>query len=329
MGATNPNFNFGQIGQNAGNGQMGQMQAQNMSQSMSQHMGHLAVGQGQQAPNSNMWSAGGVSMADRMKNSNSNVTISHESSNRFESSGVFTQNSSNCWNNSNNVVRQDSNGDMFENNFRTPVKFDMGWNENKNEKIESQAKKEAEINSWGSGFGNNSGFNSVQGSGDNNASYNKISGFNGTADWGKSALKPASYEKPKSQGSIFGSESIFSNPSNTKINGSGGQSRFDTAWSTNVEGSEKKMSSERTPSSSIFDQNNNPMEDEFSFNDIFNQMSVQDKSKQVVQGGSGECSIFGGGVGLFESNKRVNNSTSTSSNRSHRLPVFQELTDNV
>lgn len=333
MGATNPNFNFGQIGQNAGNGQMsqmGQMQAQNMSQSMGQHMGHLAVGQGQQAPNSNMWSVGGVSMADRMKNSNSNVTISHESSNRFESSGVFTQNSSNCWNNSNNVVRQDSNGDMFENNFRTPVKFDMGWNENKNEKVEIQAKKEAEINSWGSGFGNgNSSFNNVQGSGDNNASYNKISGFNGTADWGKSASKPASYEKPKSQGSIFGSESIFSNPSNTKINGSGGQSRFDTAWSTNVEGCEKKMSSERTPSSSIFDQNNNPMEDEFSFNDIFNQMSVQDKSKQVVQGGQGECSIFGGGAGLFEGNKRVNNSTSTSSNRSHRLPVFQELTDNV
>jgi len=341
MGATNPNFQS--IQQNmAGNGQMSQMgqmhQAQNMSQSMGQHMGHLAVGQQgqQQAPNSNMWSVGGVSMADRMKNSNSNVTISHESSNRFESSGVFTQNSSTGWNNSNNVVRQDSNNDMFDNNFRTPVKFDMGWNENKNDKVEIQAKKEAEINSWGSGFGN-PGFSNqgsaIQGSGDNQASYNKNSGFNGTLDWGKSASKPASYEKPKSQSSIFGSESIFSNPSNTKINTSGGQSRFDTAWSTNVEAScEKKLaSSERTPSSSIFDQNNNPMEDEFSFNDIFNQMSVQDKSKQVVQGGSGqgECSIFGGGASLFESNKRVNNSTSTSSNRSHRLPVFQELTDNV
>lgn len=340
MGATNPNF--GQIGQNmAGNGgQMGQMH-QAQSQSMGQHMGHLAVGQGQQA-NSNMWSVGGVSMADRMKNSNSNVTISHESSNRFESSGVFTQNSSNCWNNSNNVVnRQDSNNDsvMFDSNFRTPVKFDMGWNENKNEnKVDIQAKKEAEINSWGSGFGNSSfATNNIQGSGDNNQSmsYNKNSGFNGTLDWGKSASKPASYEKPKSQSSIFGSESIFSNPSsNTKINTSGGQStRFDTTWSTNVEANcEKKMSSERTPSSSIFDQNNNPMEDEFSFNDIFNQMSVQDKSKQVVQGGSsgqGECSIFGGGVSLFDSNKRVNNSTSTSSNRSQRLPVFQELTDNV
>jgi len=103
---------------------------------------------------------------------------------------------------------------MFDSNFRTPVKFDMGWNENKNEnKVDIQAKKEAEINSWGSGFGNSSfATNNIQGSGDNNQSmsYNKNSGFNGTLDWGKSASKPASYTGAcKGRSGVFDDQSLI------------------------------------------------------------------------------------------------------------------------
>ena len=301
----------------APNRQSPQQQQQNMgTQSMQNNLNNMNQQQNNMGNHNSynnfnsVWS-GGVSMADRMKNNNnntnnSNVTISHESSNRFDSSGVFTQNNSNnCWS---NVVRNDSNNDIFansgnNNNFRTPVKFDMGWNENKNKnkQLEQQQQQPQQVadNTWGSGFAGKFGDNS-------NKTDNSGFGFSSNLDWGSKSV-----EKPKSQSSIF-SDSIFSNPSsNNKINSN--PSRFDTAWSTNIETSnEKKLSSERTPSSSIFDQNNNPMDDDFNptgfFNDVFSQMNVQD-NKTAQQKSSQECSIFGGSS-LFESNnKRVNNST--------------------
>ena len=258
-----------------------------------------------------VWS-GGLSMADRLKNNNnnnSNVTISHESSNRFDSSGVFTQNNSNnCWS---NVVRNDSTNDVFannnnNNNFRTPVKFDMGWNENKNKKQQQleQHQPQQQVtdnnNAWGSGFAGKFGENSGK-------TENSGFGFSSNLDWGSKTI-----EKPKSQSSIF-SDSIFSNPSSNNKITSNPSSRFDTAWSTNVEitAGEKKLSSERTPSSSIFDQNNNPLDDDFNptgfFNDVFSQMSVQDN--KPVQQKPQECSIFGGSSLFENNNKRVNNST--------------------